>query len=73
MARLHDLMGEKFGRLRVVGRAENASDGHAQWICECRCGNMVTVTSQSLVCGKTNSCGCLRKKLVRMKWRASVC
>lgn len=59
--RCNDLTGEKFGRLRVIDRAENANDGHAQWLCECKCGNRVIVTSQSLVCGLTKSCGCYRK------------
>ena len=60
MGYLHDLTGEKFGRLKVISRAENAIDGHAQWLCECTCGNRVVITSQSLVCGKTRSCGCYR-------------
>ena len=59
-------MGEKFDRLRVIDRAENASDGHAQWLCECICGNRVVITSQSLVCGKTKSCGCYRCETSRL-------
>lgn len=62
MARLNDLTGKKFDRLRVIERMENASDGHAQWLCECRCGNRIVITSQSLVCNKTRSCGCYRKE-----------
>lgn len=39
-----DLTGMKFGRLTVVGRAENyvlPSSGkkRSQWVCECECGN----------------------------------
>lgn len=66
MGRLHDLSGKKFGRLRVIERAENADDGHAQWLCECRCGNTVVITSQSLVCNKTRSCGCYRCETSRL-------
>ena len=62
--RLNDLTGQKFGRLRVIERAENASDGHAQWLCECDCMKRVVITSQSLVCHKTNSCGCYRKDVL---------
>ena len=69
MARFNDLMGERFSRLRVISRAENASDGHAQWLCECDCGNVITVTSQSLVCKKTRSCGCYRKETTSLTGR----
>jgi hypothetical protein len=64
---LNDLTGKKFGRLRVLSRAENASDGHAQWLCECKCNRRVVVTSQSLVCGLTNSCGCYRSDVLRAR------
>lgn len=73
MGALHDLTGCRFGRLKVIDRAENASDGHAQWLCECDCEKRVVITSQSLVCGKTNSCGCLRKDINKNKKRRIVC
>lgn len=60
---VHDLTHQRFGRLRVIERAENATDGHAQWLCECDCNKRVIVTSQSLVCNKTLSCGCYRKEV----------
>lgn len=60
---VHDLTHQRFGRLRVLSRAENATDGHAQWLCECDCQQRVIVTSQSLVCHKTLSCGCYRKEV----------
>jgi len=62
MSRVRDLTGQKFGRLRVLERMENATDGHAQWLCECKCNNRLIVTSQSLTCHKTNSCGCYRNE-----------
>lgn len=65
MGALHDLTGDRYGRLKVIERAENASDGHAQWLCECDCDKRIVVTSQSLVCNKTRSCGCLRKETIR--------
>ena len=67
--RLNDLTGRTFGRLRVIERAENASDGHAQWLCECDCEKCVVITSQSLVCGKTNSCGCYRRDVLKLRHR----
>lgn len=43
-----NLIGKKFGKLTVLERAENATDGHAQWKCQCDCGNIVIVNSSSL-------------------------
>ena len=32
--------------------------GHAKWLCQCECGNMIIVASNSLKTGNTCSCGC---------------
>ena len=61
MGKLIDLTGEKFGKLLVLKRGENIG-GHAAWICQCDCGNIKTISSDSLRCGKTKSCGCLKKE-----------
>jgi hypothetical protein len=58
-----NLIGKKFGKLTVLERAENAADGHAQWKCQCDCGNIVIVNSNSLQrkgSKATKSCGCNR-------------
>ena len=65
---LHDLTGQRFGRLTVVsyagqhkyGRLKQCSE--AQWDCVCDCGNEVTVPTSSLRKGYTRSCGCLRRE-----------
>lgn len=60
-----DLTGQRFGRLVVVSRGSNSSDGKARWNCRCDCGNMATnVLSSSLRQGRTRSCGCYRKEVV---------
>ena len=60
-----DRVGERFGRLVVVSRADDyiAPNGskHVMWKCVCDWGNEVTVDVCQLVNGKTKSCGCLRK------------
>ena len=61
MSKLIDIKGQKFGRLTVLERAENASTGQAQQLCECECGNKIVVKGQQLRSGHTQSCGCLRK------------
>lgn len=57
---IRDLAGRRFGSLRVVGLDESVGRGGARWNCLCDCGNKTTVRADSLVTGKTRSCGCYR-------------
>lgn len=61
MGRFVDLTGQNFGRLAVVGRAENAGK-NLRWTCRCTCGNTVVVHGGNLRNGHTKSCGCLSKE-----------
>lgn len=56
----HDLTGQRFGRLTVIGRSErrHQTQHHAFWKCRCDCGNEIDVLSKYLVSGETKSCGC---------------
>lgn len=67
MPKLIDLTGKKFGHLTVIKRAINANNGHAQWECQCDCGNAKTVitTGDHLRSGHTTSCGCVQKQFAR--------
>lgn len=58
--KLIDLRGQKFGRLTVIERAENAKCGEARWLCKCACGKEVVVFGNALRSGNTSSCGCWR-------------
>ena len=60
-----DLMGQTFGKLTVIGPAENYKFGGKQWLCHCACGNFIVVRSGKLRSGNTRSCGCLRKDMFR--------
>lgn len=51
-----DFTGQKFGRLRVL---EKAKEGRTRWICQCECGNVVTLPCFRLF--EYKSCGCLEK------------
>ena len=64
MGALKELVGQQFGKLRVVSRASNHKDGHAQWICICSCGAKLTLLSSTLTSGNTRSCGCFRSRFV---------
>lgn len=57
--RKRDLTGQRFGRLTVLGIAEDDMKHHGQrWLCRCDCGNTVIVRSDGLVSGHTKGCGC---------------
>ena len=63
-----DRIGERFGRLTVIERAESYINPNGTprtaWKCKCDCGNEVVVLAQSLSNGATKSCGCLKKERV---------
>lgn len=56
-----DRTGERYGRLVVIGRADNAG-GRTTWLCRCDCGGEKVVRGESLHAGLTQSCGCLRRE-----------
>lgn len=57
-----DLIGKKFGSLKVVDRDEDhytkSGNKFPKWLCECECGNIVSVFQSALKSGKQKSCGC---------------
>lgn len=69
MSKLIDLTGQKFGRLTVIERAENAKQGQARWMCQCDCGTKTVVMGKLLRNGNTQSCGCLHKEITGYKHR----
>src|SRR5258708_21666649 len=61
-----DLTGHSFGRLYVLDRVvrRKGKDGRNLhwWRCRCACGKICKVDIEPLVCGHTQSCGCLSKQ-----------
>lgn len=59
-----NLVGQKFGKLLVVERANESKDGSVLWRCTCDCQNEAFVTSRHLNRKNNNvrSCGCDRVK-----------
>lgn len=57
---IRDLTGQTFGRLTVMGLKETETR-KTYWMCQCDCGNVKSVRSDSLLCGAIRSCGCLKK------------
>lgn len=56
--KLIDLIGEKYGRLTVIARAEN-NGRRTMWLCKCDYGKEVVVRGENLRSGNTKSCGCI--------------
>lgn len=65
-----DLVGQKFGRLTVLARAGKVKYVYI-WRCQCECGNIVEVSSESLNHG-TKSCGCLVSETNRIKGKENL-
>ena len=58
-----NLLGLKFNKLKVLQKCSSNRQGSLTWLCECDCGNKVTLSSDHLT-RKTNSvksCGCYKK------------
>lgn len=55
-----DLKNQRFGKLTALTPLKGNKEGRKQWLCECDCGNVVIIPSNSLLSGNTKSCGCLK-------------
>lgn len=61
MGEYRKLIGNRYGRLTVVGDGKHENWKH-KWECKCDCGNTVYVETSKLTTGHTQSCGCLQKE-----------
>lgn len=59
-----NLVGQRFGRLTVTGRAQSDARRNARWVCECDCGEVKVVLMGNLRNGHISSCGCLQRESV---------
>ena len=57
MPGLKDMTGLQFGKLKVLKRDADRKAQAAYWICQCECGNTISVKGQNLRNGKVD-CGC---------------
>jgi len=55
-----NLIGQKFGKLTVISRAENSKFGQAKWNCICECGSLTQSLGFNLRKMRSLSCGCQR-------------
>lgn len=55
----HDLAGQCFGDLKVIGKTDKESANRGiWWTCRCSCGNTCDVLGTLLVNGRKTHCGC---------------
>ena len=57
-----NLLGRRFGKLKVINHLGLGLSGREEWLCLCDCGNSKIVHSGLLLRDKTKSCGCLLYK-----------
>ena len=58
-----DLTNKTFNYLTAINPTEKrGTDGSIIWKCQCKCGNIHYVSTNSLITGAISSCGCLRSK-----------
>ncbi|MDD4624634.1 MAG: hypothetical protein PHX40_04625 [Bacilli bacterium] len=62
MGKFIDLIGQRFGRLTVLERAENKNN-NTMWKCICDCGKETIVDAYYLRNGNTKSCGCYAQEI----------
>ncbi|WP_291869610.1 hypothetical protein [Bradyrhizobium sp.] len=64
-------IGEKFGRLTVLGAVHVGTGraGHYQWRCRCDCGTEVVTKANGVRSGHTVSCGCFNRERVSQTHR----
>lgn len=66
-----DLTGNKYGKLTVIKRDDSRKSRKAYWICQCDCGNIKSVRSDSLQGGNIRSCGCLKAEQDKINLKES--
>ncbi len=68
---MKDILGQRFNRLLVIGRAPSDKRGELRWTCRCDCGNRTVVLSSHIRSGRSASCGCFRGELTAKRNRAN--
>jgi len=63
--KVRDITGQKFGRLTVLKRNKKEKEKKVSWLCRCKCGVEIIVTSTHLISGHTQSCGCYKRDRIK--------
>ena len=62
MAIVKRLENQRFGRLTVIKEVGRTKSGGSTWLCKCDCGGEKVISSNGLLHGKTQSCGCIKRE-----------
>lgn len=62
---MKDITGQTFGYLTALGRSDEKCCHIYKWKFRCVCGKEVNIVKQSVLSGKTRSCGCKAAELGR--------
>lgn len=65
---MNNLIGKRFGKLVVLERASNSESGRVRWLCKCDCKIEKVIRGDSLISGRTKSCGCLSKEKTKQRF-----
>lgn len=63
-----NLIGKHYGNWTVIDKADPIVNSHRRWkawTCQCFCGTVRVVSEQSLISGKSTSCGCKRSVSIK--------
>lgn len=60
-----DLIGQRFGRLVVIGLSDTRVKDSVTWFCKCDCGKFRDIPASYLKTAHIESCGCLRSEVNR--------
>lgn len=63
--RHENIIGNRYGKLRVVGEVQKVINGTKRYYveCACDCGNRVLCEKSKIKGGHTRSCGCMQRKM----------
>lgn len=71
-AQADNLVGKRFGKLRVLRRAGSDCSWKPLWVCHCECGQEKTIRGSDMRRGRISSCGCLAgigKNHITQSWQ----
>lgn len=63
MSGLINMVGQQFGRLKVLERGKTNERGKVYWKCQCSCGKNCEVRGDHLRYGMVQSCGCYNSEV----------
>ena len=68
---INDMVGLTFSKLTVIRRdyekEKTLKSKRRCWLCQCICGNIISVQENNLKSGNTKSCGCMKNKWISEK------